>query len=474
MSPFIINLLISSGWDIKRAAKQIAQRFSVVRTIEDLERVSQYLGIKPLKGKNIDGRIQRSQNPGYWRKNLGPISLRYREQQNRKNGYVGRKTGYALSDPIYNLKSKRDASNQVLLEEDLVALSDHGDIEPVAKLAERGVSNPKNRRAELMTRISGMERYAVSKEFVATFITLTLPGAYHPIIASTGRKNSKYNGTDPIEANRWFVKRWSWCRAALADIDLPYFGLKVIEPHHDGTPHWHLVLFTPKDSLTGLKNEITKQFSKDHSHPHIGIKALDADPEKGSAAAYMAKYVSKNIDGEGLDVGEKKQASRAVAWARVWGFHQFDQLGGPSVTIWRELRKIRTNTAVPADMMEAWQAANDGDWCAYTVAMGGPFQGRNVPIKLKRDYKVGINGERTPETNQYGEPLKTDTWDMRPVVGLQTELNSLKTYNKFWVIERLSEMVSAQEPVGRVGPWTCDNNCKKTHRRLSGSAANPV
>lgn len=454
-----VQLLINSGWDTGRAARRITGHFGSVTSESELERTASKLAIAAPKGKTIDGRISRAKLDRYWRKHLGPSWLRYREQQNRKSGYVGRSKGYALSDPIYELKRLRDASNRVMLEEDLIAISDHGDVEPVAKLSDRTVSNPKNRRAELMTRISGDEAYAVSQGFVATFVTLTLPGLWHPVFEKTGTLNPEYNGSDPIEANRWFTKRWARCRAALKDLDLKHYGLRVVEPHHDGTPHWHLVLFCNPSQLHALKEQFQKQFSRGHSHPHIGIKFLDADPKKGSAAAYMAKYVSKNIDGEGLEPSEKQRASRVVAWARVWGFRQFDQIGGPPVGIWRELRKLCSEEAVPGDMVDAWQAANASDWCKFIEAMGGPFAGRNYPIKLKRGYKVGINGEATPPTNQYGEPLVAEGWDMRPVVGLMTESCSIKTYEKFWVIEQRDSLDSSLEPEGRIGPWTRDNNC---------------
>ncbi len=72
------------------------------------------------------------------------------------------------------------------------------------------------------------------------------------------------------------------------------------------------------------------------------------DPAKGGAVGYIVKYIAKNIDGH--QIGEKgnleaettasEGARRVRAWASLWGLRQFQQLSEPSVSVWRELRRL--------------------------------------------------------------------------------------------------------------------------------------
>ncbi len=89
---------------------------------------------------------------------------------------------------------------------------------------------------------------------------------------------------------------------------LTYYGMRVVEPHQDGTPHWHGVFFMPLEQakmfIGGLQDYQYREPNDlyfDNGTPKT--KAMKArfhakfiDKESGGAVAYLAKYISKNVE----------------------------------------------------------------------------------------------------------------------------------------------------------------------------------
>lgn len=351
-----------------------------------------------------EGQIGRMTDERWWRRQLRKVHGRGLEGMAVRLGFVHRRAGMYCSDETLQQRQQQKRRNAATLKEAELE-NEWGQRFTLEQLAALSVANPAIRRGELMTRIAGFESFAKAAGHVGQFVTLTCPSEYHARISGTCEENPKYAGHTPRDGQAYLQGIWQRIRAAMARRGVRLYGFRISEPHHDGCPHWHMLFFMAAEHVEAFRS-IMKRYALEKAGDEAGaqknrVKFVTINWEHGgSAAGYIAKYVAKNIDGHGvgLDLEGKpavESAMRVDAWASRWGIRQFQQIGGPPVGVWRELRRIGQG-ATPATE-RARSAADAGNWGAYVAAMGGPTAKRvHMP--------VGMALKQREEQNRYGEP----------------------------------------------------------------------
>lgn len=440
-------------------------------------------GIEPPDGRNVTptGRRMRMLNEHWWRRNVRKAAARNVEAAAINIGLVSRVAGLYASDEAVKRRTGQRARNRRILSS-ITATNDLGQSYNMQELADLGVSNQSIRRMELMTRIKGFDDVALLKGHAAEFYTLTAPSKYHARHHITGKVQKNYNGATPADTQKYLVKVWSRIRAKLHRDKIDVYGVRVSEPHHDATPHWHLLLFCEQQHVAKVR-EVMRFYAMQEDGDEEGankhrFKAEAIDRKRGTAAGYIAKYISKNIDGfknDGASIGEDYEAiagddsatataKRVDAWAATWGIRQFQQIGGQSVTVWRELRRADIASIQDAQFKAIAEAADASEWDKYTLLMGGvvrhffeyPRYGkRGKPLASKvRAFK-----NRVVTLRKQGA-IDTDTGEMRfnvyqepaapKVTGLQTVVEAIDTRLRVWEFKRGGETATPRSSV---------NNC---------------
>lgn len=415
--------------------------------------------------------IQKTMHDRFWSRLLRKYARRWREHLHIAYGDVRRDVSpYCSKHHVTQWDSRRKRSREIMsrLElEDQVT----GERISLIEQIDKSISNPEKRRVELMTRIGGFEKVATESGFAGSFFTLTAPSKYHAFTAF-GHRNHKWNGASPRKTQNYLNHVWQLIRAELARREIPVFGLRVAESHHDATPHWHGLLFTAPEH-TGELLEVMEDYAtredadeltgKTGKQPRFELKPID--PALGSATGYVVKYISKNIDGYALD-GEsddesgrplKETAKHATAWASCWGIRQFQFLGGAPVSVWRELRRLKNQEM--ADRIspvfgELHRAAHAGNWQDYITLQGGPFVARNRLV-LRAWYQY------RDEPSSYGEFQRVIKGVVMPASTIPPVETRLHSY-------RIVKMKpKADDDAGRgfdlkgapAPSWTRVNNC---------------
>ena len=438
------------------------------------------------EAEQLRGMLARAQCPIWWRRQLRRAVVREQERDAIHAGRVNARAGqWYCSDDTVRKRLRQNARNAEIMEATELE-NDQGQVFTVKALAELGTGNKAVRRGELMTRIRGCEEWAQAEGHRGVFLTLTAPSRFHQQLYKGGM-NPNYRGDTPRDAQRWLCDTWARARARLARIGVQVYGFRVAEPHHDGCPHWHALVWAKPGQLWRLVLNLKRYWLKDcgdeqGAREHRLKAVLMRD---GNASGYVAKYIAKNIDDAGAVGAEghtddgggvgpagdgnghvlqgelwANPAARVEAWAAAWGIRQFQAIGQPPVTVWRELRRVRSDAieVAPHRVALAWDGVNRvGEqracWHTYLDMQGGTNTGRDYAIRVAK-LKQEHHGRY--EVSEQARPVGVYE-AAQPDVLVRSERRTWKP--------RTGSKGRAQREAGALrapqarAPWTRVNNC---------------
>lgn len=330
------------GWSVESLAGYAAEEYGI-----NAEKI-----FKDIKEEGIGYRLK---DEKFWRGQLRRIFARAAERYRREAGFVSRQSGLYASDDAVKRRRRQKRRNAAMLQT-MMAINELGQEFTLEELGAKSVSNPALKRAELMVRIRGFEEIARLKGHGGEFFTMTCPSRMHKM-HHYGKPNEKFSGETPSEAQAYMNKVWSRIRAELKKAGIQVYGFRVAEPHHDGTPHWHGLLFMEERHRLAFRRTVAKHACRE-DREELGLKYFATKKEamgearrvqariraekgkaqtlaaiaatlktearfwenkhfkfwrqspararvdfeainwaRGTAAGYIAKYIAKNIDG---------------------------------------------------------------------------------------------------------------------------------------------------------------------------------
>lgn len=417
--------------------------------------------------------------PKYWKRKLTTTAKRMKEHLAVAVGMVcAQRGGYVSNWRLKEFQEHRRAQMDYIKSHIIVNIANPEEQVELLDMWIKSSANPANRRRELMLRANGFDTWAEHNNDACVFVTLTAPSKYHSM-THQGNPNPKWIGCSPRQTQAYLVNIWGKIRAKLSREKIKFYGFRVAEPHADATPHWHALIWCKPERMRELKR-IIRSYALMEDGTEKGAwrhrcTFKNIDRKKGGAVAYLAKYISKNIDGYKLgdqldnETGDnlKLVAERVQAWATLWGIRQFQQLGGASVTVWRELRRLGDQTQEDAVIEKLRLAAGvASDWAAYMEFMGGARV-------LRKDLICAPYYEtKEAEETAYKEPRDI-------IKGLENKTNGnitrtrLKEWSKTRKPKNWKTLKDAQKDANQTSgeaakngaftpPWTCVSNCTRS------------
>lgn len=427
---------------------------------------------KPVAYDLIPGSLARMLCADWWYRKLWQMRCEWREEQLRAVCLVNKKASpYVSYEAVIHKREQRRKSLEFFQSHELVnADGDTLDMEDVVNASS---SNPTHRRNEMMACVKGLELIAEMRGDCAVFYTITCPSRFHATL-NNGRPNPKWTSETVRQSSDYLVDTFAAFRKAMHKAGLRWYGVRVAEPHHDGTVHWHLLCFMRKKDRRTL-TALLRKFSIREDRAELGnntgprFKSELINPRKGTPTSYIAKYISKNIDGRGLAKEISKETGKSLrdsaehvsAWASLHRVQQFRFFGIPGRQAYRELRLLAGQAAraqgdkkAGAPVLEnarldaVLAAADAGCFATYIMKQGGVL----VP---RKHHLIRTAYELNDEPGTYGDHGIRIYGIWSPIVEGRICTHAMK-----WkMVRKAVDVKEATADQGASAPWTRGNNC---------------
>jgi len=432
-------------------AERHEEGFSPVAILRSARRLARRYEVALPSTTGLTQSLNRLCDAAWWRRALRK-RFRTVEHLAIQSGAVHRHAAPYVSDRAMR-RALRDRRRTAELLASMDAINQAtGEVVPLEELVKQSLANPSNRRKAMMARIKGIEEHAKAKGHEALFLTITCPSRLHAR-RSTGARNERHDRSSPRDAQAYLSRVWRRAMRKLQHDGAEAYGMRVVEPHHDACPHWHVLVFAAPEACSQVIDTV-RGYALCESPDEPGaaehrFTVERIDPARGSAVGYVAKYVSKSIDGEGVEDDDESStpgadaSKRIVTWARVWNFRQFQFFGVPPITPTRELYRL-ANLAVPSEGLQAAHSAakaNDyGAWLSACESFGLRF---------------AVTYSERPSSRYADETAKRIAGVSAQAADLEDALQ-LVTRSEEWRIEPRGGQA---ETADLALPWTRFNNC---------------
>ncbi|MEG8823873.1 replication endonuclease [Klebsiella pneumoniae] len=427
---------------------------------------------KPVPYDLIPGSLARMRCADWWYRKMWQMRCEWREEQLRAVCLVNKKASpYVSYEAVIHKREQRRKSLEYFRSHELV--NEQGDALDMEDVVNASSSNPAHRRNEMMACVKGLELIAEMRGDCAVFYTITCPSRFHATL-NNGRPNPKWTSATVRQSSNYLVDTFAAFRKSMHKSGMRWYGVRVAEPHHDGTVHWHLLCFMRKKerrAITAMLRKFAIREDREELGNNTGprFKSELINPRKGTPTSYIAKYISKNIDGRGLANEISKETGRSLrdnaehvnAWASLHRVQQFRFFGIPGRQAYRELRLLAGQAArqqadkkagapvLDNPRLDAVLAAADaGCFATYIMKQGGVL----VP---RKHHLVRTAYELNEEPSTYGDHGIRIYGIWSPIVEGRICTHAMK-----WkMVRKAVDVQEATADQGACAPWTRGNNC---------------
>lgn len=195
----------------------------------------------PIPGTTMESQLARLNDPRFWRRAIRVRLMREREHFFMRLRLVGGQSEAYVSDAqlalrLGQLKRQQEWMQQtVLVPRYLLPTQQDKDLLTLDKVCK----TQSQRFNKLYAFVKAIDDIAQEEGLAAGMLTLTLEPEWHP---NPSHGTACWNGTTPRQAHASLAKRWQSILRDLHRYNIGLSGLRVVEPHKDGCPHWHLWL----------------------------------------------------------------------------------------------------------------------------------------------------------------------------------------------------------------------------------------